>query len=177
MKGGRFILLVLALALPVLIFLFLKFFGKNEFDVPPLYTDGAPFRDGCGRVFTGPYAIPEEVLSQFGWSEKDSLSLFYVGELHEGKQWDRLRTHPATARLRMFGISVDSILNQSEAMKYSKLSPDSVQLIQRCFFFLTEPYDLVLVDNERRIRGNYQLNNREEIDRLILETKIILKKY
>jgi hypothetical protein len=41
----KFIFLILTLAIPVSIFLFLKIFGNNEFEVPVLFEDGLP---GCG---------------------------------------------------------------------------------------------------------------------------------
>ena len=46
-----------------------------------------------------------------------------------------------------------------------------------CIFFIKKPYNAVLVDEENRIRGYYAVDNREEMDRLILEMQILLKKY
>jgi hypothetical protein len=38
-------------------------------------------------------------------------------------------------------------------------------------------YDIMLLlDNQQRIRGSYAIHDFEEIDRLILEVKILLKK-
>ncbi|HYG19437.1 MAG TPA: hypothetical protein VD816_10935, partial [Ohtaekwangia sp.] len=49
--------------------------------------------------------------------------------------------------------------------------------IRSCIFFLKEPFDVVLVDRKGRIRGEYDADDRDEIDRLITEITIILKKY
>lgn len=46
-----------------------------------------------------------------------------------------------------------------------------------CFFFLHKPWTAVLIDSENRIRGYYSPNTREETDRMIVEMKILLKKY
>ena len=46
MKQKKTVFLFLALILPICIFLFLKFFGKNEFAVEPLYVDVYPEMHG-----------------------------------------------------------------------------------------------------------------------------------
>ncbi len=48
---------------------------------------------------------------------------------------------------------------------------------KKCFLFLEEPNDLILVDSAKRIRGYYQLSSREEVDRLLMELSIMLKRY
>jgi hypothetical protein len=42
---------------------------------------------------------------------------------------------------------------------------------------MPEESDVVLVDFEKRIRGQYDVSSLEEMDRLIVEMKIILKRY
>ena len=42
---------------------------------------------------------------------------------------------------------------------------------------MREQFDLVLLDNEGTIRGQYVSDDREEMDRLITELSILLKKY
>ncbi|MBL7845444.1 MAG: hypothetical protein JNK44_16395 [Cyclobacteriaceae bacterium] len=179
MKVLKLVLLLMALALPVLIFMFLKFFGKNEFAVEPLYQDGAPAVEGCIQPPKGAYVIQPELLSNLGWSEKDSLTLFYVVKQSAGAEaWGRIRENFTPEELPVLkitaaGILKDSMLNE----EFVQVPSDSLQILKRCFLFLQEPYDLLLVDNKRRIRGHYPLHNREEIDRLIMEVEIILRKY
>lgn len=179
MKGLKLILLVLALALPIGIFLFLKFFGKNEFAVEPLYTTGISVPDGCPLPAAGAYAIPERILNRLSWSERDSLTLFLFASKENGKaNWERIQDRFLDRELRRVWVQIDSNSLDFEPIgKAIFISPDSLKIFNTCFFFLKEPYNLLLVDNKRRIRGNYVLNNREEIDRLLLEAKIILKKY
>ena len=86
MNLKKSILLFLALLFPACVFVFLKFFGKNEFTVPPLYTDSYP--DGmkeCGVTVTLPYHIPDHVKSSLFLSQ-DSLILIHFGELTTGAE-------------------------------------------------------------------------------------------
>jgi len=52
-----------------------------------------------------------------------------------------------------------------------------MQAWKTCIFLLKKPYDVVLIDRKGLIRGQFVSDNREEIDRLITEVDIILKKY
>jgi hypothetical protein len=49
--------------------------------------------------------------------------------------------------------------------------------LKDCVFFLKEPYNSVLIDDQKRIRGYYKLGDRAEMDRLEVELKILLKEY
>lgn len=164
MKGVKLVLLILALALPVLIFVFLKFFGKNEFTVEPLFAEGPPAVSGCPEYPQGQYCLPAELLAGLNWSTADRLTLIWVGgdQQHNAFE-DRLREDFTIAEMKIASVS--------------GISTDSLQHLRTCCFFMNEPYDLLLVDEQRRIRGIYQAENREEIDRLLVEAKIILKKY
>ena len=163
MKQKKSIFLFLALILPVLIFLFLKFFGKNEFAVKPLFTESnSEIPTGCLPT-TFPYHVPDSVMRQLDIKE-DSLTLVLFGEAdEEGKiQINRI----------MDEISKDGI----RMIRFPALGPKVTQW-KKCVFFLAEPLDLVLVDREGLIRGQYTSNDREEVDRLLMEIAIILKKY
>ena len=162
MNFKKAILLFLALLFPACIFVFLKFFGKNEFIVPPLYTDAYP--DGmkeCGVSITLPYHIPEHVKSSLLLSQ-DSLVLIHFGELttDSQNQLDRLSNE--------FGKAIK--------LQFIPAS-DSAMHLKKCVFFLKDRYDLVLVDRAGLIRGEYISDDREEVDRLLMELAILFKKY
>ena len=53
----------------------------------------------------------------------------------------------------------------------------AIEEVKSCVFLLSGLNNLVLVDREGNIRGQYQLGNLDEEDRLLVETTIILKKY
>jgi hypothetical protein len=162
MNLKKSILLFLALLFPACVFLFLKFFGKNEFAVLPLYTDSVP--DGakeCGVTVALPYHIPEHVKSSL-FVTPDSLILIHFGELTTGaeKQFERVSNEYGKAiKLQLMPAS------------------DSAAYLRRCVFFLKGRYDLVLVDQVGLIRGQYILDDREEVDRLLMELAILYKKY
>ncbi|MBX2967137.1 MAG: hypothetical protein KF845_13405 [Cyclobacteriaceae bacterium] len=165
MKGIKLILLLLALALPVLIFVFLKFFGKNEFTVEPLFAEGAPVVAGCPEFPQGQYYIPAEILNRFGWSLADSLTVIFTADTKTERLTFSDRLHEEFSE------------HEVRILKPEGIPADSLQQLRTCYFFLNKPYDLLLVDNQQRIRGQYHAASREEVDRLLVEAKIILKKY
>jgi hypothetical protein len=163
MKGKQLIYLFIALLLPGCIFIFLKIFGKNEFAVQPLYQTETPtIPNGCTAV-TIPYLIPDTVFRQI-FPGNDSLSIIIFDDLSaEGKtQWERVGE----------SFPTDPIHNIQLKEKDEK-----ARQWRSCIFFLKEPFNLVLVDNHRRIRGEYDVNDREDVDRLLTEITIILRKY
>jgi len=157
------VFLFLALLLPILIFLFLKFFGKNEFAVRPLFQDAVPEpQPGCLQV-KAPYHIPDSVFHSLTF-EQDSLLMLWFGDLMDAgdKQLRRVSNE----------LKNDRIRNQVIASNDQKM-----QSWRTCIFLLKKPYDVVLIDRKGLIRGQFVADNREEIDRLITEVDIILKKY
>lgn len=182
MKINKLIYLFLVLALPIGIFLFLKYFGENKFEVEPLFSKGVTVSDPtCNNPSSGQYTIPVKMLDRLNWYETDSLTLFYfAAERNKSNNpFNRIADNFTADELNL--IQVLPSANQDS------VPPSTLQLVliqkdylthwKKCFFFIQEPYDLLLVDRARRIRGFYQLENREEIDRLIVEANIILKKY
>ncbi len=157
------IFLFLALILPVLIFVFLKFFGKNEFAVKPLFTESnTEIPEGCLPI-TFPYHIQDSVLRQLGF-KNDSLVVVLFGEPNE------------EAKIQINRI-MDEISNDGIRMVRFSISSEKVLQRKKCVFLLTEPFDLVLVDRSGLIRGQYTSADREEVDRLLTEITIILKRY
>jgi len=49
--------------------------------------------------------------------------------------------------------------------------------VKMCLFLMPEELSVVLLDGEGRIRGQYDGSSLEDMDRLMVEMKIILKKY
>src|SRR5690606_16129251 len=74
MKKALF--MFLALLLPVLIFVFLRSFGKNEFDVPPLFADSVNVPVNCSSYnYTKPYTVADSILRTMQWNATDSLTI------------------------------------------------------------------------------------------------------
>jgi hypothetical protein len=155
------VFLFVALFLPVCIFLFLKFFGENEFAVPALYVDTAPPGAADCPAVDVPYAVADSVWNQL--PAGNSLGLIYIGD-------------PSTKTENM----LNRIQNEVRALPIAvtSLVPDDRYLRwKHCVFFLDDPFDLVLVDGERLIRGQYESGDRKEVDRLLTEIDILLKNY
>lgn len=161
MKSKQVIILFSALILPVSIFIFLKIFGKNEFNVPPLYQDGeVEVPEGCNVTITVPYLIPDSIVTQ--WESGVKAQLFLLNLSNSKIVTQRVVQEIGEGMINIIPASSDSA-------GFSNL--------KKCVLLLSAPNDLVLIDRERRIRGYYNSNNRDEVDRLLVEINIILKNY
>ncbi len=180
--------LFLALLLPIAIFIFLKSFGENEFAVPPLFREVVDGPVECKSfVYKSPYTIHDSVLSHVGWIKNDSIAVLVFDDAvlknqHEKSvQVNRIFTE--------FPPEKFHIVYLSEKYDVEKTKPSGNKLIifkavhelfftyRNCVFLLKPSDNVVMVDSKMRIRGQYDLTDLEDADRLIMEMKIILKKY
>ncbi len=207
--------LVCILLIPVLIFLFLKGFGKNEYNLPVYFEKGVenPFRE-CPLGDTTQHFIPD-----FTFVNQDGLptgraqmegkltvvdffftscpSICPVMSKEMERVNDIFRDEP---KVQIMSISIDpeydtpSILKEYAEKhlaipgKWHFLSgpKEDTFRLARCGFVLPAldgngvPDDFVhsdkfiLIDEFGRIRGYYSGTNREDVDLLILETKVLL---
>jgi hypothetical protein len=170
--------LFLALALPGLIFVFLKFFGKNEFEVPVYYSDGLKADSICHVIKAGPYQIPDSVLRKVG-SQKQNITRivavypFIKDDLSEfSRMVDKYKPDGVET------IIVSGIPNLPRtSIPVTQLNYDSFGWVVTCGLRVSEPWSVVLIDSKNQIRGYYDGSRRDEMDRLDLEMSIILKKY
>lgn len=164
MKTKKIIFLTLALLLPVVVFIFLKLFGKNQFDVPAMYQESsldAPAR--CKYTYNTPYYLPDSVMMLLARNKADSLYvLYFKPELN---------------------VPLNRIAVEFEGDPVAVIAPSAfpeetnLLLLQDCVLLMQPPLSVVLVDHRNRIRGYYDGSDRDDIDRLIVEMKIILKQY
>jgi hypothetical protein len=159
----KLIYLFLALLLPIGVFVFLRSFGKNEFNIPVYYEKEMPeYPASCKYPHTTPYAVPDSILQAAGVSEKTVVLMISDTSVEVMKNMKHLdEEFAATDFQRIYP-------NQDKANWDSWCT---------CFFFLKKPWSAVLIDSERKIRGYYAPNSREEMDRLTVEMKILLKQY
>ncbi|HEX6333660.1 MAG TPA: hypothetical protein VFZ78_05510 [Flavisolibacter sp.] len=160
----KVIILFLALLFPVAIFIFLKMFGKNEFQVPPLYQEGSMSTpQNCEVTYSVPYVVADSLFSALGMNRNDSLYVFYFDKALDGP-------------LHRISVEFDG-----EPVKL--VNPQSLRVnpynryLEECVLLMRGDTSVALVDNKNRIRGYYNGEARDEVDRLILEMKIILKQY
>ncbi len=187
MKKGLF--MFLALMLPVLIFLFLKSFGKNEFAVPVLFSDSVSAPVACSvYAYKAPYVIEDSVLQKLTWKESDSLTIIVFEDdnkinQHERKiQLSRVFTEFKNVPLQVIriygGQHVGVTENTTDRIPSLLFSESEFQTARDCIFLLSKSNDAVLVDRHKRIRGQYNLLKREDADRMIMqEMNILLKRY
>ncbi len=170
------LLLFLALLLPVIIFLFLHFFGKNEFEVPVLYQTQDELPGNCEMEYSLPYTVKSEkvdvadgavILFSAGLTnEMFDNTLFQLSRLQDEFGEDS----PQIIVMKKNGDELPSVDGE---MLIGSVDYD---FEQQCVF-LANANRIVLVDTEGHIRGLYPDASLKEIDRLILELKIIFKQY
>lgn len=157
--------LVAALALPIAIFLFLKFFGKNEFSVEPLYQEYIP-STGCRYAYDLPYVVPDSVRAMMPAGAAVAVVTF------PGKE----KTDEAEKLIKRL-----KSLFPEDPVSFHKMdetiSGDGYDVLRECVFFLSEDTSVALIDSDGRIRGQYASTSMEDVDRMIVELKIILRKF
>ncbi len=159
MNIKKVIILIAGLVLPVGIFLFLKIFGENKFEVQPLFQTELPAEiKDCGDL-TLPYTIPTEIVNEFN-ADEIGVSVVLV-------ETDRAKLSRILDQFSGDPVSVTTV--EANASRNGKSLKD-------CVFLLRPPWDVVLFDQQGVIRGQYYSGDRDEIDRLILEITIILNK-
>ncbi len=194
----KFIFLIFTLAIPVSIFLFLKIFGNNEFEVPILFENGIP---GCPES-TGAHLVPSIRLSLSDGSVKNIADLDEFLILGTLNPEDSLQLHsemielvriqdafyeigsPAFVLLTNHQGYLEKISNEIEEVGLEKenyllgtLDDERLKDFIKCGLGLTEgdKNQLVLVDPLKRIRGIYNGLEPDQTEQLILELKILRK--
>jgi hypothetical protein len=151
------IFLSLALILPVIVFVFLKMFGKNKFEIPVFHEKKVELVAGCDNNYTAPYILPDSALAAIGWKGNEATLIMFSKMEEEGKM--RLTEKFEPNKLQVVNLTKED----GEKLK--------------CAFLLSDKFNAVLVDQKKQIRGYYQLSNREETDRLMVELSILLNDY
>jgi hypothetical protein len=182
MKIKQTVILLLAMVVPIGVFIFLKTFGENKFEVLPLHQTGTiPVTTECGVDYNTPYSVSESVLRDLKWKNTDSLTLYIFDQPSFDKKAlsARISESYSESEIRSYMVSSDSAKVIAGENELPVLWKDNVTLdqLQECFFLMEAKKNAVLTDKQRRIRGYYALENRAEVDRLLVEVKIMLKKY
>ncbi|MCH6200375.1 SCO family protein [Aquiflexum sp. LQ15W] len=209
------LVLVCILLVPVVIFLFLKTFGNNQYDIPVFFQNGVedPFSE-CNMSDSGQHYIPDFILmDQNGqirgrkeMSEKITIVDFFftscpsicpIMSTELERVDDAFRNDD---EIQIYSVSIDPEYDTPEVLsdyaerhmatpgKWFFLTGDKslIYYLARCGFILPtidgegQPEEFVhsdkfvLIDGQGRIRGYYSGTNREDVDKLILETKILL---
>jgi len=156
--------LFLALLLPALVFVFLKFFGSNKFDIPVYYADSVSVAPYCSGMIRAPYTLPDSVWKYFPSRKTANVALM---------SRDRDDVKEVT------DLVSGELGNKVDIVDFEKLNLDSAarSYWTTCVFLAENPRLTVLFDGNGRIRGYYDIRGLDEIDRLRVELKILLEQY
>lgn len=193
-------ILLLTLAIPVFIWLFLKFFGNNNFELPVYYSQGIDSIAECSSA-SKPHIIPDftltringEKLSSQELKDKILLSYFLPAQCEDSCELvlemlaniqNVLAEEQAFKILVIAGenYSIDELASfqtrfnaKAGELDFVKGEEQEVNYLKKCGFVLPpdQNYTLILTDSSQRIRGYYDGVNSDEIDRLKGEVKIL----
>lgn len=183
----KLLVLFFALLLPILIFLFLKTFGKNEFEVPVLFSDAVSVPENCPAFqYRTPYSIPDSLLSLISWNKNDQLTIFVFEDgIKEQKHERDIHTTRIFTEFKGESFQVVMIVKEQtlpdikqDRLNKISLSQEKFKTLHDCVFLLDSNQDAVIIDSKKRIRGQYNLLKREDADRMIMqEMNILFKRY
>ena len=198
----KLFLMLVTLVVPVIIFLFLKGFGVNHYTVPVFYAQGIP-RDtsecqpgdqthvinlsnytfnSTGKnsqtSFNRKLSVIDIDVQSVIPLDKPGYPLNRVADQFSGQndvQFILIRMEPESGHEKQSSMR--------ERFKYIYGNKAELSSFARCELVLLDFPDkigvdtrrFVLVDQHGRIRGYYPVSDFEEIDRMIVEMKIILK--
>ncbi len=205
-KGIKVLVLMCILLTPAAVYVFLQAFGHNEFDLPfyseegklettsfSSNTDPDPkifkfeeLYDSTGKkVDQDSYAndiIVLEFVSSQSDRKKRDFQIKRISDIFQAEESVRIlrvftdNNHSGSIQVKIVDQPEKNISvlytgdNEMTKMIKSIISADNNQGSGAI-------YDIMLLlDNQQRIRGSYAIHDFEEIDRLILEVKILLKK-
>jgi len=198
-KMKKLILLIFTLIIPASVFIFLKYFGTNTFEVPHLFENGIP---GCSSS-RSPHIVSDfAIIDSLQKSKTYQESEYIVFAVLDGKDIGQLRKlitqliriqdaffeiEPPyfallikenltdTLNLELIGDNMGMLKNNvryfhpDDTLLYEFLKCQ-LAVIQNTTDDLT---NVALVDGKKTIRGIYKGLDRQEIDKLILELKIL----
>lgn len=184
------IFLFLLLLLPILIFLFLKGFGRNEFSIPVYYETGlgdslsTPCLDRKNQqyVVNSPF-VEEGQLKLIHFENIDGpLTLFRLEELERVQdvfgEDPEVQLITSVNEVNMDVQVIEDYNNRVQFLDqfWKRQALDSVNwaTLKYCAMAMSNLDNrVVLIDKQNRIRGYYNITDREETDRLILELRIL----
>jgi hypothetical protein len=202
-KNWKIIVLFLILLIPAGIYIFLQTFGQNEFTVPVYNSDGeiesivtGTDIDPDQHMVSLDVLIDDSLVDRKLISEKVillDLNVIPEQTTRDNYQINRLadifRSHGSVHIIRIFSTNQERTNNFSYDETEDKENVSNFNVDYQTFRNIAKTQlgieldgeegfanQLVLLDENKRIRGYYNLNDFEDIDRLILEVKILLNR-
>lgn len=177
-KVQKVVIMISVLLAPIFVFLFLKKFGENEFELPVYYPEGNPIAACSGGVQQ--HKLSAEILSQ---SKIELPVLIYVSSAEQNEFYSDLNNvlekYPG---INLLSISTEGATVAQEGRESLSFDSLSYQNFINCELILGEDHQLkqaitnkyVLIDSERNIRGYYDCGDLDDIERLDVELDILL---
>ena len=154
-------ILLFSLLFPIIVFLFLKFYGQNEYEL-------SVYNSSCSEI------IDEYIINDFNrknnirivdvrMTDNDILVDNYINKLEINDQIEVITLSNKLRNLNWLNLVVDKVLIE-------RLS----ECIQNEYL---EKSFILLLDKQNRVRGHFYSADRKEIERLDVEIDILLLEY
>lgn len=173
----KILFLIAALIIPSLVYIFLRGFGNNKFEIPVYYANGVTI-DGCSED------IGKAHLVNFENYELEGAQLFYFSDWVKGNDFLKQCSRIKAKSYHVAFIAISDSLRQNQ-LGNTLVVKNNAQLfnIANCALVIgqgsaiTKPIynQLILVDSKKRIRGYYDGASVEDMDRLDIELDILSK--
>ena len=169
--------MISVLLAPIFVFLFLKEYGANKFDLPIYFPEGSPLAE-CDRI-DGQSRHAADIM----FTNNINLpSLFYLPSAEQNEYYSDLNNvlskYPS---LEVWGVIIEGSQILSEGIRTFSLGLEEYNDFINCELVLGEEEWLqepitnkyVLIDGQRSIRGYYECDNLDDIERLDVELDIL----
>ncbi len=154
-------ILLFSLLFPIIVFLFLKFYGQNEYEL-------SVYNSSCSEI------IDEYIINDFNrknnirivdirMTDNDILVDNYINKLGINDQIEVITLSNKLRNLNWLNIVVDKVLIE----RLSGCIPN--EYLEKSF--------ILLLDKQNRVRGHFYSADRKEIERLDVEIDILLLEY
>ena len=179
-------ILILTIIIPIMGIIIFNFFSKSHFDIPFYYQENIPSEFHCDKV-SAPYNIDEDLkyftidsISLFPFNRND-IKIISISQLNDtytsalNRVADEFNDNEGL-KVYSFGLhDFDSKIPVSPNIIGLGIV-DSMEQIKECIFLISPGSgdNTLLVDQQNRIRGYYDLMDVDFTDSLIVETKILL---
>ena len=154
-------ILLFSLLFPIIVFLFLKFYGQNEYEL-------SVYNSSCSEI------IDEYIINDFNrknnirlvdirMTDNDILVDNYINKLEINDQIEVITLSNKLRNLNWLNLVVDKVL---------------IERLSECIQneYLDKSF-ILLLDKQNRVRGHFYSADRKEIERLDVEIDILLLEY
>ena len=154
-------ILLFSLLFPIIVFLFLKFYGQNEYEL-------SVYNSSCSEI------IDEYIINDFNrknnirivdirMADNDILVDNYINKLEINDQIEVITLSNKLRNLNWLNLVVDKVL---------------IERLSECIQneYLDKSF-ILLLDKQNRLRGHFYSADRKEIERLDVEIDILLLEY